>query len=764
METGETMDFCKLQLCSTIFVVLLLTWLPDATAADDPFRCHEQGPCSQNWPGPGSMDMNNNENLTFEDFHGRMGALWHCAENFTTFKWYKLINNTHVPFPWGRESGLELCDSNQTIIIRSLQMRDTGTYIYKASNGTADVWGFINYEVACKPGRSQLITKEQPEQYITLGAQKTLHCAAYFGNCDYHSDGAVMWYVQTSHGQQHLTANTTNRFITCNTGGFNGQSCNLTFSKVSEDDFGVKYICLLIIPEESLSSDNQYSVVFIKLDTLKKSWLFIIIGTALGCALVSGITVFIVRHHGERIKFWLRRQPERRYWKHDVVLIRDEDHECLVENYIKPQLTKEGYRICVMRPGHPAILEQTSGIVSAYSVIFSFSPHEIHGADSHMLAELAASAKQKHSRRNVVVIRKDEEQGIDHSQTSSAEQRQIQTSAGCQIKNAWKDLKHLTWPKLEISEESDQPFHSIQLDKFWSSLHKHLPRTNQSVNMTVESSQREIMTSCSSTNSRRHLLSTCSQESTHYSHDPEDFGTFTNGIKGKDLEEEIDYNQKITLLQTTSLTYPINMPSKKRFREYQNISKNVLEEPCKQTEPEEKEDEEESTEDEQDEDVPAAVTDYRNSTPETVQVAHPSVNQTLTPSPSTYSSCSPLGAQVILTRIPEDGTVTQTPDSSFPIFSDFRCLYSEQLSEESVASAQCHQDSTLSSLENSFSSTGTGQGTTASQSVFKYIPTQLIDSASNPSALSSKLGNTLKSLTNCRPAVLWDQKMYAHPT
>lgn len=40
------------------------------------------------------------------------------------------------------------------------------------------------------------------------------------------------------------------------------------------------------------------------------------------------------------------------YWKHDVVLIHDEDHECLVENYIKPQLTKEGYRICVMRPGH----------------------------------------------------------------------------------------------------------------------------------------------------------------------------------------------------------------------------------------------------------------------------------------------------------------------------------------------------------------------------------------------------------------------------
>lgn len=66
-----------------------------------------------------------------------------------------------------------------------------------------------------KPGRSQLITKEQPEQYITLGAQKTLHCAAYFGNCDYHSDGAVMWYVQTSHGQQPLKANTTNRFITC---------------------------------------------------------------------------------------------------------------------------------------------------------------------------------------------------------------------------------------------------------------------------------------------------------------------------------------------------------------------------------------------------------------------------------------------------------------------------------------------------------------------------------------------------------------------
>ncbi|PVD19115.1 hypothetical protein C0Q70_21675 [Pomacea canaliculata] len=592
-----------------------------------------------------------------------------------------------------------------------------------------------------KPGRSQLITKEQPEQYITLGAQKTLHCAAYFGNCDYY-DGAVM----------------------C-TGGFNGQSCNLTFSKVSEDDFGVKYICLLITPEESLSSDNQYSVVFIKLDTLKKSWLFIIIGTALGCALVSGIMVFIVRHHGERIKFWLRRQPERRYWKHDVVLIHDEDHECLVENYIKPQLTKEGYRICVMRPGHPAILEQTSGIVSAYSVIFSFSPHEIHGADSQILAELAASAKQKHSRRNVVVIRKDEEQGIDHSQTSSAEQRQIQTSAGCQIKNAWKDLKHLTWPKLEISEESDQPFHSIQLDKFWSSLHKHLPSfgTNQSVNMTVESSQREIRTSCSSTNSRRHLLSTCSQESTHYSHDPEDFGTFTNGIKGKDFEEEIDYNQKITLLQTTSLTYPINMPSKKRFREYQNISKNVLDEPCKQTEPEEKEDEEDSTEDEQDEDVHAAVKDYRNSTPETVQVVHPSVNQTLTPSPSTYSSFSPPGAQVILRRIPEDGTVTQTPDSSFPIFSDFRCLYSEPLSEESVASAQCHQDSTLSSLENSFSSTGTGQGT-ASQSVFKYIPTQLIDNASNPSPLSSKLGNTLKSLTNARPAVLWDQKMYAHPT
>lgn len=52
-------------------------------------------------------------------------------------------------------------------------------------------------------------------------------------------------------------------------------------------------------------------VIILFSDTLKKSWLFIIIGTALGCALVSGITVFIVRHHGQRIKFWLRRQPER---------------------------------------------------------------------------------------------------------------------------------------------------------------------------------------------------------------------------------------------------------------------------------------------------------------------------------------------------------------------------------------------------------------------------------------------------------------------
>ncbi|PVD18844.1 hypothetical protein C0Q70_21401 [Pomacea canaliculata] len=481
----KRMEAEKVQLLSVIFTVLVMPWLAQQTAGTS-FECHEKGYCSKYLPGPGPLNMNDYKNFSLENSAGSEEIIPRCAENFTSFQWYRIIDDTYLPFPWGREDGLQLCDNNQTLIINSVQKDDEGVYVFQVSNGTAHARGFLNYTVSCKSGKGQLITNEQPEQYIALGAQKTLQCAADFGDCGYH-DGVVMWTVNKSDGHLQLVRNSTNRFIKCDTNGYNGKSCNLTFSKVSAEDFEVEYNCRLYTPQIPPDPANQYSVRLLQLYSVEESWLGYIIAVVLTCVLVGVAAVFTVRRYGECIKFWLRRQPHGDKWEHDVVVIHGEDHHSLVTNHVIPQLQKEGYAVAVdvVRLGRPEIIEQANAVVSAYSVIFFFSPDELCRGGPHFLTTLA---QQTHSYGSIIVIR---QEGKGHNQnllSLASHPRQpvsedlplLKNDDSC-MKKTWKNqeygsFKQLTWPEIEISPENGQPLPCRKLDQFWYGVRNNLPK------------------------------------------------------------------------------------------------------------------------------------------------------------------------------------------------------------------------------------------------------------------------------------------------
>ena len=85
---------------------------------------------------------------------GEMAFIYHCAQYFTSFLWYKRVPAVGlVPFPWDRADNVSFFPGrhdNQTVVISKVRFEDDAEYVFVASNGTHQINGTFRLYVHCK--------------------------------------------------------------------------------------------------------------------------------------------------------------------------------------------------------------------------------------------------------------------------------------------------------------------------------------------------------------------------------------------------------------------------------------------------------------------------------------------------------------------------------------------------------------------------------------------------------------------------------------
>ncbi|KAK7475997.1 hypothetical protein BaRGS_00032764 [Batillaria attramentaria] len=511
--------------------------------------------------------------MTFSDDRpvGVEGAIWSCVDNTTSFLWYKLVNGTRVPFPTEEEAErMQCCDRNQTLIFNSLRKSDNGTYVFVASNGTAEVSGNFTLRVYCKNPDPKLIYKGEAVQHVHLGSRKSLRCAGDFGPCPYEAVGRMQWMWEDAYGKQPWIENTSNWNVVCD---HQLHDCNLTVLSVTEADFAGTFICVLFTTAKTGAHRNftiRLQPPVNKADALPGK----IAGSVLGTVVVISVILFFVwRYHGDYIMFKCRRQPRRGECRYDTVVVHGDDHEQFVKDVINPQLKNRGYDVLeeTARLGRLEVFENAEAVSDSYSVILSFSASELRAGQGIFLTNIA---KITHRYDNVVVIRTDdddhgdqspaattsenrvaeEEDGssrllakpsdphatncLEHAATPSAdrveervtrvEDNNVRQQAGKHPRpesvwkhEAFKSVKILTWPKCldDTTLNADNSSSSVALgssrkmNKFWYSLFNHLPKPSND----REAPGRSSRNSRSSSSSQRKLLDSHNRSSSRTS-------------------------------------------------------------------------------------------------------------------------------------------------------------------------------------------------------------------------------------------------------
>ncbi|KAK7475982.1 hypothetical protein BaRGS_00032749 [Batillaria attramentaria] len=531
-------------------------------------QCHETGPCGDSRHGPGLLDTT--ADMTFSDDRpvGVEGAIWGCVDNTTSFLWYKLVNGTRVPFPTEEEAErMQCCDRNQTLIFNSLRKSDNGTYVFVASNGTAEVSGNYTLRVYCKNPDPKLIYEGEAVQHVHLGSRKSLRCAGDFGPCPYEAVGGMQWVWEDAYGKQSWIENTSNWNVVCDQ---HFHDCNLTVLSVTKADFAGTFVCVLETPK--IGAKRNFTI-HLQPPVDKTDILSIVIaGSVLGAAVVIAVMVFCVwRYYGDYIVFKCRSPPDRGECRHDTVVVHGDDHEQFVKHIVKPQLEDHGYDVLeeTARLGRPEVFEKSEAIMDSYCVILSFSTSELRAGQGIFLTKIA---KLKHPYDNVVVIktqdgdhnlvttasedqaaekRNQEEDsllptaadpqeinGLNHTSTASANRvegqgRKLQensshrqTEKHQQSESVWKheafkSVKILTWPKCldDTTHNTNNSSSSVALgssrkmNKFWYSLFNHLPKPLND----REAPGRSSRNSRSSSSSQRKLLDSHNRSSSRTS-------------------------------------------------------------------------------------------------------------------------------------------------------------------------------------------------------------------------------------------------------
>ncbi|XP_076435751.1 uncharacterized protein LOC143275486 [Babylonia areolata] len=431
---------------------------PDASK----LPCNESGCCNESNLGPGPLDLSKPSGVSDAVYEGNAVFLHHCLRYFTRSQWFRFrpgddnYNNDDdddddddggggvdvnddsrlVSYPWGeggRVGYLPGRRDNQTVLIRRVKRRDSGSYVFVASNRTHTVRGWFNLTVYCFEPRPSFSTYEQPVQTVSLGSQRTLSCAAHVEVCSGRSstEHKVFWKwrntttttTTTSSSTSSTSSGTSGRLlqnsslrsvsVVCNVPGYFGRRCDVLISHFEQELFNVEFIC-------KLRSTLNQTVRFVPIKTDVKTWLPYVLGVPMGAVVLVVLIGFTWWRYGHRIEFWCRGQRIKGDSEADAVILHGEDHEQLVKETLLPGVRALGHDILeeVTTPGRLELPDRLEAVETSHSVLLTFSAREMaEDAQVNFLARYVLSRK---SRSTVLFIRSQHDDHDDDTDTTAA--------------------------------------------------------------------------------------------------------------------------------------------------------------------------------------------------------------------------------------------------------------------------------------------------------------------------------------------------------
>ncbi|XP_046568882.1 uncharacterized protein LOC124277273 isoform X2 [Haliotis rubra] len=172
-----------------------------------------------------------------------------CANNFVgEIQWYRYENGIMTSFDYGNYT---FHQRRQVLDIQKASMKDNGTYICLASNGTNNVtFVFELYVAECDKSVGKVIVERRPDpkQIVQLGQSITLECRGYFG-CGLQNTRDAFWMRKLGKADKLLSGD--NEFYSVervNKSNGNILGSILTFKTITEDNMTSRYVCVLFSP------------------------------------------------------------------------------------------------------------------------------------------------------------------------------------------------------------------------------------------------------------------------------------------------------------------------------------------------------------------------------------------------------------------------------------------------------------------------------------------------------------------------------------
>ncbi|KAK7091021.1 hypothetical protein V1264_010739 [Littorina saxatilis] len=563
---------------------MMLMLSPSGTMADS-IPCDGSGCCEEtNYVPDGLAPLNMTQRPDGFDAKDtdQKAFIYHCVRNFSSLLWFKHIDGTRVPYPWGEGGRVDLPEArhNQTVMILRLKKSDEGTYSYVASNATHNVSGTFHLQVDCRDSPLSFATHEQSVQHVREGSNKTLHCAANKPACpNSFREYKILWMWRNASKSATYTwvKNDTlpRTKVTCNTGEFYGLTCTLHIARVERVHFEGNFLCRFA--GNTFYPLNQ-TIQLVPVEEKLVTWLLPVILSLVAVAVVTVVVIAVWWRCGHRLVFWCRTLPDRGEFDHDAVIVHDQDLEELARVHLKPGLKGLGFDVMdeVATPGKPEVLEKADAILNSYCVILAFSDEELQQSSNRFLTDVT----QLKAARSVVFVRCDVTQngktdvgfsGTRDDTEDGLVSRSCETDAEAMTSNhvmeegrsgsrlaeapdakakdwskVWKDermkaFKSLHWPRGVTAPTT--PSHPIgrkqarQLDKFWYNLRNHLPKPASKSHEGRSSHRRgkRERKGVNSTSSERRLLERSSADRT--SSQTADCTTPTRGPRGRNSSQ-----------------------------------------------------------------------------------------------------------------------------------------------------------------------------------------------------------------------------------
>ncbi|XP_067669603.1 uncharacterized protein [Haliotis asinina] len=279
------------------------------------------------------------QNSEADDVHRNHFIRIHCcANNFVgKIQWYRYKNGLKTSFDYGNHTFHE---RRQVLDIQKASMKDNGTYICVASNGTNNITFVFELTVVdCDQSVGKVIVERKPDakQMVKLGQSITLECRGYFG-CGLQNTRDAFWMRKWGKVSTSLSGDNafySVEFVNKSNGNILGSI--LTFKTITKDNMTSSYTCFLFSPNPNGRSFPMQLVPLPQKDVLP-TWGVAVLTVSV--ILVILLILFLVMQPWRdqlsfRIKTKCHRLPPRlRNMQYDVIILCHPDNEDEVRNHV----------------------------------------------------------------------------------------------------------------------------------------------------------------------------------------------------------------------------------------------------------------------------------------------------------------------------------------------------------------------------------------------------------------------------------------------